>query len=71
MVREQPRLCGITSHQVAAEYDLMVLGQHRESSKIEYLVVQRAKGEAVLHNVRAECLKPLDVRCFQPNGLIE
>ena len=65
MVRQQLRFGVIAAHQVAAEHDLVVRGQHGERAEVEDLVVEGTQREAVLHHVRPARLEPLDVRGFE------
>lgn len=69
VMRQHPRGRIVTSVEMLTERNLIRVGQDGERAKIKYLVVQRAQGNAVWHDVRAVGLEPFDVRGFQADDL--
>lgn len=59
-----------TARHVLAENQLVAIGQYRESTQIENLVVQRAQRQTVAFDIRPPSLEPFDVGGFQADGLL-
>ena len=51
----------VVTVEMLAEDDLVGFGKHGERTQVEYLVVQRAKRNAIWYHVRPRCLEPFDM----------